>query len=414
MVSGRIRHRLRMMPVVVACAGLPFGCDRPSPPSGSPSPSTPAATADGAPRESAGPTNAVAARENPDLGNDILLTNLTQAGLRFEGLRGTADDPIVVRPRNPEDRILVMNPSGDWSIELIDCHHVRVESMQVFNANRGGILIRGSRESPCHDVQVTRSDVLPRSTTDDYDIGVRIEHGSEIGISDLNVLHAIEAGIDVRETEGLSIQDVILRGVGSEKYGVRLGVGVHDATLDTVACVSLSGNAFGVGVVPPEATSDVSIPSRTFATTDVTIVRCSTDGGEAPVVLGSASNVLVEYCTFMLPRKFVIGPAPVDGPWPPASGVRLDRNLVEWSPSDLEAILAPSIVGGVEPLGENLWWSSELPEMLPTLGGFPEASAPQRIDLDPRVFRKRLEPLEREAFRFGHRAPDAEIDPPTE
>ena len=417
-MNGRIRHRLRMIPPLLACGGLLLACDRPSPPESPP----PSATA--APREAAAPDalatsgqatpEGSAANETADVGNDILLTNLRQAGLRLEGLRGTAADPIVVRPRNPNDQILVMNPVGDWSIEIIDCRHVRIESMQVFNANQGGILIRGTPEAPCHDVEVSQSDVLPRSTSDDYDIGVCIEYGSEIKISDLNVLHAVDAAIDVRRTKDLSIRDVIIRGVGSEKYGVRLGIGVHGAILNAIACVSLSGNAFGVGVVSPDPSQGAPTASQAHATTDVTITRCSTDEGNAPIVLGSASNVLIEYCTFMLPRQFVIGPAPVDGRWPPASGIRLNRNLVEWFPSDLEAILAPSIAGGVEPLGENLWWSSELPEMLPILGGFPEASAPQRIDLDPKMFRPRLEPLNSEAIRFGLRAPEAEIDPRAE
>ena len=343
---------------------------------------------------------------NPDA-NDLILDNGSRAGLRFEGLRGTPEDPIVIRPADPSRPILVMNPTGDWSIELLDCRHVRIQSMQVFNADAGGVLIQGTPDSPCRDIAITASDILPRSSTLDYEIGLRIEHAEDVRVADVKILHAMEAGVDVQHARSIRLENVVVRGVGPERYGVRLGTGVENATIRQVACVSLAGEAFGLGIVDPGEQATLERGELEVACTNVVLSRCSTDLGRSPIALGSVSDVLVEYCTFMLPSEFVVRTEPAGLGWAPPKGVRMKRNLVEWLPSSLLGIFDPAARNAVQELGPNLWWSAELPEMLPALGGFPHSDDRQRIDLDPKILRDRLQPLDAESIKFGFLAPEA-------
>ncbi len=347
----------------------------------------------------------------PPDSNDLILDNGSRAGLRFEGLRGTPEDPIVIRPADPSRPIFVMNPTGDWSIELVDCQHVRIQSMQVFNADAGGVLIQGTPDSPCLDIAITASDILPRSSKLDYEIGLRIEHAEDVRVTDVKILHAVEAGVDVRHARRLRLESLVVQGVGPERYGVRLGTGVENATISQVACVSLAGEAFGLGIVDPGEQATLERGELEVACTDVVLSRCSTDLGRSPISLGSVSNVLVEHCTFMLPSEFVVRTEPAGLGWAAPSGVRMKRNLVEWLPSSLLGIFDPAARNAVEELGPNLWWSAELPEMLAALGGFPHSDDRQRIDLDPQMLRDRLQPLNVESMAFGFRAPVATESP---
>lgn len=370
-----------------------------------PTPSTDTAPSSTTP-EIATPTVAPPEVAPPD-GNDLILDNGSRAGLRFEGLRGTPENPIVIRPADPSRPIIVMNPTGDWSIELLDCQHVQIQNMQVFNADAGGVLIQGTPDSPCRGITITTSDILPRSTTLDYEIGLRIEHAEDVRVANVKVLHAIEAGVDVRHARRLELEDVIVQGVGPERYGVRLGVGVENATIRGVACVSLAGEAFGLGIVDPDEQANLQTGELEVACRDVVLSRCSTDLGRSPIALGSVSNVLVEYCSFMFPSEFVVRTEPAGLGWAAPRDVRMNRNLVEWLPSSLMGIFDPGARNAVQELGSNLWWSAELPEMLPALGGFPHSDDQQRIDLDPQILRDRLQPLNVEALEFGFRAPEA-------
>lgn len=411
--DGRTTRLLRAAVTIGIAILVSVGCDR-----GETSGREGSASNDGSAetsaetRPDARPTTEAPSTGSPEDANDIVLDAAIVDGLRFEGLKGTEDDPIVIRPRDPNRPTIVTNATGDWSIELSDCRHVRIENLQIFNSRIGGLLVRGRSDSPCRSIEVASSDVLPRTSTIAYETGIRIEHTEDVSIRDVRVLQAATSSIDVHRARSVRIENVVIRGIETGRFGVRLGAGVRRATLASIACLTLSGNAFALGVVDP---SDQQAGNGVDpACADVVLTRCSTDLGLAPVLLGSVANASIEYCSFMFPRESVVGSEPLQPGWPAASNIDLRGNLVEWQPGMIRTIFDPGAHDAIATLGENLWWSKELPETLDAQGGFPAAADTQHIDIDPQIVRVRLQPLNALAIPFGHLARGAGTTPPAE
>jgi nitrous oxidase accessory protein NosD len=353
--------------------------------------------------------SALAARARP--GDEIVLGEGVHRPAILEGLAGTAEQPIVIRPSKP-GALVEIAPDRE-AIKLVDARHVRVERILVRSARRAGIVVEGS--APGASTRVVLADILVqgvRGLAEEAGIVVRDTDGFSILRSRLE--SCAGAGLHLeRSTDGIIERcQVIARAEQPSAHGLRLGDGVRDLSVQGVVFGTEIGSALTIGVpatAPPRpvaptttdapeleaepATPGPPPPARTPAVEQVAITDCRAVRVGVFLTVGSARGVVVRNATVLDPHRAVYRLAEVAADRVGA-GVRFSDNLVVWQPGGLRRIA--EIGPGVDPapfvLGANLWWSRELPAALPLLTEGGEAGAPpfpgtletpQRIDIDP-------------------------------
>ncbi len=382
--------------------------------------------------------SALAARAKP--GDEIVLGEGIHRAVVLEGLAGTADAPIVIRPAKA-GALVEIAPDRE-AIKLVDARHVRIERILVRSARRAGIVVEGT--GPDASLDVTLTDILVqgvRGIAEEAGLVVRRTRGFAIARSRLE--SCTGAGIHLEAATDGSIErcQVIARADQPTAHGLLLGEGVRGVTVDGVVFGTEIASAVTIGVPPkpairagdaapaddggsapmkPGAPATPTAPKPTAPTTPAQTTPIPTAPGSAAtaetaplpasveevaisncravrvgtlVTVGSARAVTVRNSTAQDPHDAVYRLVRVEagraGP-----GVRFTENLALWKPGGLRriAVVEPGVDAHPFTLGVNLWWSRELPAAFPLLteGGelgnppFPgTVEAEQRIDLDP-------------------------------
>ena len=376
--------------------------------------------------------SALAARAKP--GDEIVLGEGIHRAVVLEGLAGTADAPIVIRPAKA-GALVEIAPDRE-AIKLVDARHVRIERILVRSARRAGIVVEGT--GPDASLDVTLTDILVqgvRGIAEEAGLVVRRTRGFAIARSRLE--SCTGAGIHLEAATEGSIErcQVIARAEQPTAHGLLLGEGVRGVTVDGVVFGTEITSALTIGVPPKPPVGDGSgapaepaadpasepageaRPSRATpaaslvaSVEEVAISNCRAVRVGTFVAVGSARTVTLRNSTVQDPHDAIYRLVRVE-PGHAGPGVRFTENLALWKPGGLRriAVVEEGVDAAEFMLGVNLWWSRELPDALPLLteGGelgrppFPgTVEAGQRTDLDPDLY-SRGYPLERgrEALR---------------
>ncbi|MFM1822824.1 MAG: Chondroitinase, partial [Planctomycetota bacterium] len=133
---ARARLATASVPALLLGLGVTFGI------------ATAPASADILPVTAGDDWSTIAARAKP--GDEIVLGEGIHRPAVLEGLAGTPDAPIVIRPAKA-GALAEIAPDRE-AIKFVDARHVRVERILVRSARRAGIVVEGTAPDACRDV----------------------------------------------------------------------------------------------------------------------------------------------------------------------------------------------------------------------------------------------------------------------
>lgn len=321
-------------------------------------------------------------------GSVIRLNRGVHRPLRLEGLRGSADQPIRILSEGGGE--IAMIAGGEIGLELRDCRHVVVERLGLIGASAAAIRIEGGEAIELREL------LLARMSRHAPSIGLEASGVRGMRAEAIRIDGWSEAAISLDRVDSASIGRIELLAMREwpNRIGLRVGPGC-----ERIEAVGLHSR----GVPRPVVVDGGAAPPRGVEIRESLIISA-----EQAFTIGSGRAVAIRRNSILEPRvAYAIEPLPPAGEeaegGKPARDAEFVGNIVTWSPGAMAAW--SRLASGAEPrgfrLGENWWWSEELPEAIPLLGErVAESAAPQRFGGDPRLDEGGV-PQRSEAASFG-------------
>lgn len=321
-------------------------------------------------------------------GSVVRLLRGVHRPLRLEGLRGSAEQPIRILSEGSGE--VAMIAGGEIGLELRECRHVVVERLGLIGAGAAAIRIEGGEAIELRELLLARMSRNAPSIGIEA-IGVRGLRAEAIRIDGWS-----EAAISLDRVDSARIDKVELLAMREwpNRVGLRVGPGC-----ERIEAVALHSR----GVPRPVVVDGGPAPPRGVEVRESLIIAA-----EQAFTIGSGRAVAFRRNSILEARfAYAIEPLPPAGEGgeggEPLRDAELAGNIVAWSPGAMAAW--SRLAAAAEPrgfrLGENWWWSEELPEAIPLLGErFAESAAPQRFGGDPRLDEGGV-PQRGEAASFG-------------
>lgn len=341
-------------------------------------------------------------------GDEIILMPGNHRGARLEGVAGTADKPVVIRPADVRSPVRI--DADEIGIHLIRPKHVRIEAVVVVGAKRAGVIIEGAADAPAESIDLKSVYVANTGDRGEKD-AIRVVHAKEVSIDTCRVESWHRAGVHVHASEGVTIRQCEI--IAGARTPDRMGIAIDGASRDVIVERTRfgQGQVIAVAIGLPESDSVPPLPPATAGSPppaladSVVVERCLSERPERFVAFGSCRATTVRANTIVSPTALWEVAAVPKG-WSPPNATVVS-NLTVWEPATLRrfALAAP----GSEPAGiaveVNLWWSAELAATRSMLGDFVgSVHADQVTTVDPRLdtlFNPRTEA----ARAFGREAP---------
>ena len=337
-------------------------------------------------------------------GDVIVLQPGVHRAAAFTGVSGSPLLPIVIRSSGP--RVLAEIAAEREAIKLTDCSHIHIERIVTRNPRRAGILLESTTPLGSRDIAISDFLVIGvRGLAEES--GIIAREVADLGIRRSRIENCVGSGIHVENCESVSIRDVQVSAAPDKpmKCGIAFEGHVASALVESVQWIGPIDSALSIGTVAvarvgtsaaPDAPNAKNAQPATPPTLSplvrfltVTGSRCS--GAKRFLDIGSCADSSVRNCTVRDPHEEVYRIA-VPPTGHAAASLSFRENIIAWNPGVLRRL--GFVAAGAEPkgviLGQNLWWSRELPLALGLLG--PEGApfpgtleVPQRLDLDPKL-----------------------------
>lgn len=352
-------------------------------------------------------------------GDEIVLMPGEHLGFRLKDVKGTREQPIVIRGLDARQPGPIRAQKNFYGIHLVDCEFVEVRNVIVFGAQYVGIFVDSSSTEKLHNANITIDNAMVvqtgRALRGDRD-GIRVHGIENVTIRDCRIEGWTDAAIDVVASKAVTIERCTVRhreGFDS-LAGIVIRAGSTDVTVSHCLLESAGNIVVAAGRPSPDADFRPRIasdaPSGTLLeATNVTVRNCVYNRGYASLSLVHAKDVRFMKNTISNPRLHIIlaRRETKDPRFAPSSEITFGGNLMEWIPSDLQSIanVDESLDPSTFRMETNLWASPELPGALKALGVVPGWDhAPQVIDVEPKLDSERR-PTEPKAQGFGAFSP---------
>ncbi len=315
---------------------------------------------------------------------------------QVEGLRGTDERPIVLRSRDGIPAAVACAEIG-WRFDR--CSHLVIENMLFLNPGDAAVIIDGGGPAAQAPGDLRRAAITVRHCTvqgsrgGPAQDGVRVRAATHVTLEAMRFEGWQDAAIELEDVRSAAIRSPMLLPQGALPHARGVRVAGRSAE------VAVTGGAFnrsiGIGI-------ELGSEGREAWPVDrARIERCTFDAAGSSIAIRSVRELAIEKCTFLEPRDAVWS-VPDDAGTVAAVGI--DGCLADWTPGALKRFspVPDRIPATAFTLGDNLWYSAELPAAWEVLGqpvGF--RRVPQVTDVNPEIDPRSLRPRNPEASRFG-------------
>lgn len=303
-------------------------------------------------------------------GSVIDLAIGVHATAELEGLAGTAESPIrIVGGRDDRGRATAIIAGGEVGLVLRRCRHVEIDGLVVIGPTRAAIRLDG-----CEDLEL-RNLLLARLGPDAEADGIEMSNSKRIAVRSARIDGWSDAAIDVRHSHAVSLSGIELLAMDGRRNGVGLRVGS--------GTTEFAFERFSLRNLPIAIVLGPTVPgsSGEEAAREIRIEKGLVLGASVGIEFGKVSDSRIERITMRDCREaLAVAGTPRE--------VRFESNIVAWDPGRMAAFGRVDAGGDASGLvlGENLWWSAELPAAMPLLGAIPgTASRPQRHEPPPNL-----------------------------
>ncbi len=345
-------------------------------------------------------------------GDEIILMPGPHRPASFQGLHGTAEEPIIIRGFSEEHPGLIAAQS--FGLHLSRPKHVILQDLIVTGARGNGINIddqaqnEGIGEPWVADLLIRRVKVQrtgPAGNTD----GIKLS-----GLRNVRLQHCTIEGwggsaIDMVGCQDVTIEASIFRGLRehAQSSGVQMKGG--SARIRVLSCrfenaglraVNLGGST-DLRYFRPPVVIDAPVDSQ-FEAEDVTVEQSIIIGSDCAVAFVNARRATVRNNTIVNPRMWVfrVLQETRDPRFGPSEGGTIGGNLIVWEAEKLNELVnvGPNTRANAMRYEENIWWSPDIrPLQLDRLPG--ESLLPQVV-IDPGLNADFM-PTNPDSFGFG-------------
>lgn len=333
-------------------------------------------------------------------GDEIIFPAGFHVSQVIEGLQGTREKPIFLRSRDRIPAAVACDGDG-WVFHRPK--HVVVENIMFLNPRGAAVVIDG-RDGETVPAQPWPAEFTLRSCTvdsaraDAAQDAVRLRSVTNVRIDQVQVEGWNDAAVEIVDSRRVLVRALMM----VPKKNMPQSVGIK--VLGNSGLISVTGCAFnktirvGVQVGTPCPDGDVKFAP---AIDQMRIDRCIFDGIGTGVSIVNVRDLVLSRATLINPTDAIYSIPPDAGT---VSKVLVERCLAFWVPGALaqfsphpDRIPTPSVT-----LGENLWYSLELPTAWEVLGApFGFQSGGQMTGLDPGIDTTTFRPRNGEALRYG-------------
>lgn len=364
-------------------------------------------------------------------GDEIILMPGRHRPATFDALRGTKDQRITIRGVAPDHPAVIV--AEQYGLVLHRPQYVTIEHLIITDASINGLLIDDDQtapESATSGVQVT-----PESTEHQAHEpvlahlrihNVKVQRTGPRGDRHAILIHGLRQvhleGVQIGGWGGSAIELVGCRDIDikrcdfkgladhSQSQAIVVRAGSQHVRIEHCRFKNLSGHIVVLGGVseidefrPNLAPTDET--GSSFEARSVQLTGCVFLGGTCPLAMVNALDCLVRNNTFVRPREAVFCIVNQQTDPRVASSQRgiFGANLTVWEPGDLRRLASVEPGAAVESfvMEQNLWWSSEPPDVRASHGSLPgESQWPQVTDVDPLLDESFLAQAEQAAL-FG-------------
>lgn len=334
-------------------------------------------------------------------------------GIFVQGLRGTADQPIVIEGADP-DRPPVFRGGGTaW--QFSDCAYLTVRNLAIRGQSGNGINIDdgGTYDTPSHHIVLESlhvSEIGPKGNRD----GIKLS-----GVVDFVIRDCTIDGWGGQAIDMVGCHRGLIEGcqfLGREGFSQATGPQTKGGSSQIVIrrCLFLDAGQRGVNLGGSTGMAYFRPAGARYEARDITVEGCVFVGSTAPIAFVGVDGATVRYNTIYRPDRWVmrILQETTEPGFPPCRHGRFEHNLIVFRAADLATVV--NIGSNTDPASfrftNNLWFCEDRPQ-----SSRPQLPAPETSSLygiDPQLEapdRRRFRPLHPQAQRFGaHAMPDAE------
>lgn len=318
---------------------------------------------------------------------------------------GTAAMPIVITSADDEIPAGLAGIDGP-ALVARGCGGLEIRRLLVIG---DGLDLEGRGADGDSGIHVENVQFLPATRGADAMgpvIGVRVARTGRAELVGIGMQRWQQAGLSIDTVGEVDIRQPGLVGGPRSPIGIRL----RDCGRATITGGGIvAASEAGVSVETSGPTTSRVVIDRVVWQQTATPLRIT-----ASMAAAGTTDVTLTRGTIVAPTTSVVeiaAAAPTPEPAPTAPGgirLQLDRCLTAWSAGGLRRLFTVDDADGGIPvtleIGDNLWWSPELPLALDLLGGFPAGTGGQRTDVDPRLVPRTWIPSADAAKRYGHAA----------
>lgn len=344
-------------------------------------------------------------------GDEVVLERGVHLPFSLADLRGEPGRPIVIRGEIGEGPVRMPYVKATaYGIRLVRPRHVVLRDLMVGNGSGPLVLLEGERGpdgSPVEsNSQVAALRLVQENPAPSQD-GVVLRDIDRVDVREVAIRGWNRAAVRVERSSRCSVNFCMLDPVRTlpQETGLDVSRGCRQVAAAMLTMGPRVRTGFRLG-------SCEGIPADTPPAEAVLVMRCSVPEPDRFAWIGGVRGLVLRWNTVADPRVCVW--QAVDACGLP-SEVTLLGNLFSWRPGMIERIcdVPASLPADSVRLGENLWWSEEIPAAFEAIGRpFGVEAEPQRLDVDPRLEPRFASPLEEKARNFGWQAPDPDMPPP--
>lgn len=344
-------------------------------------------------------------------GDEILFTAWFHIPQDFDGLQGTAERPIFIRSRDAQPGGIACEGFG---FRFNRPKHVVVENILFLNASDAGIQVDGSpiagaapdaplgKEEPAgwNAEMVIRNCTLAGTRTNAAHDAIRLRNVQNVRVDSIRVDGWNDSALEIESCRRILVRGLMM--VPIEKFAQQRGIAILGPSAD----ISINASSFNKGMKEGLVVGTAGVPDRNGVTAvppvqHSRIDRCLFDRVGDSVVIVNVRDFTVSRVTFVDPIKSIYS-IPEDAGI--VEGVLIEKALASWPPGKLakfsphpERIVPTSVT-----LGDNLWYSAELPDAFEVIGKpFGFQGAAQVFDVNPAIDLTTMRPQSMDGVRYG-------------
>lgn len=349
-------------------------------------------------------------REKIKPGDEIIFPSGMHIPQDFETLIGTKERPIFIRSRDELPAAIVCAQNG---LTFKRCQNIVCENLLILNPIEAGIVVDG-RPIPGADPNSPgalpapsgwNADVLIRSCTvagtrqDFEQDAVRVIGCNDVQIDSVRVDGWNDAAVELQDSFRVLVRGLMM--VPSDKYPQRRGVSLQGECADISITACSFNRELGCGVqmgtpIPQGQPLDSVRPVQR-----IRVDRCMFEETQVPILLVNVRDATISRMTTINPTMAIYA-IPTD--CGTVERVLIEKCLGYWTPGILkkfsphpDRIPASQII-----LGDNLWYSQELPLAFEAIGPpYGYQAMPQVTTVEPSIDITTLRPRSADAVRYG-------------